>query len=119
MCLKTHPHLIPQQENKVQFRVTADMIGVRADGTRYSRVRLSSDHMLPGAKPGATLHADYMEAWIDEARKAWHTGCIEKALDRSGGDLGTGRQLIGASEPKYVWFNPSPRQEKSTVEVRQ
>ena len=108
-CPATHPKLIPQQENKAQWTVTADMIGTRPDGTKYSRIRLSSDHMLPGGKPGQTLHADYMEAWLEQGKRAWHDACIEKALNCSGGDLGNGRQLIGAGQPKYGWVHPSPR----------
>lgn len=95
-CPTTHPYLIPQEENKAMFKVTAEMIGTRSDGTRYSRVRLASDAMLPGAKPGSTLHADYIEAWVSTAKKMWMDNCIEKALNCSGGDLGNGRQLIGA-----------------------
>jgi len=101
-CPETHPYVIPQEENKAQWTVTADMI--RPDGT--SAVRLSSDAMLPGAKPGATLHADYIEAWVGEAKAMWTEGCIEKGLDCSGGDLGNGWQLIGAAQPAYGWTNP-------------
>ncbi len=108
-CPATHPYLIAQQQNKAQFKVTADMIGTRPDGTRFSRVSLSSDHMLPGAKPGATLHADYMEGWLAEGRKVWHDHCIDKGLDCSGGDLGNGRMLHGAREPVYGWVHPRPR----------
>lgn len=95
-CPATHPYLIPQEENKAEYKITADMIGTRSDGSKYSRVRLSSDAMLPGAKPGATLHADYMEAWVTAAKNIWMDNCIDKALDCSGGDLGNGKQLIGA-----------------------
>lgn len=108
-CPTTHPYLIPQEENKAQYLVTADMIGTRSDGSKYSRVRLASDAMLPGAKPGATLHADYMEAWVSVAKKMWMDNCIDKALDCSGGDLGNGKQLIGASRPSYGWLNPNAR----------
>ncbi|WP_133365834.1 DUF1996 domain-containing protein [Qipengyuania sediminis] len=108
-CPSTHPYLIPQQQNKAQFRVTEDMYGTRPDGTKYSRVRLSSDGMLPGAKAGATLHADYMEAWVTAAKKLWVDNCIEKALNCSGGDLGNGKQLIGAAQPAYGWRNPNAR----------
>jgi hypothetical protein len=108
-CPSTHPYLIPQEENKAQYMVTADMIGTRSDGSKYSRVRLASDAMLPGAKPGATLHADYMEAWVTVAKKMWMDNCIEKALDCSGGDLGNGKQLIGAAQPSYGWRNPQSR----------
>ncbi len=104
-CPATHPYRIPQEENKVSFTVTADM--VTADGK--PRIRLSSDHMLAGAKAGQTLHADYMEAWDARAKKLWTDHCIDKGLDCSGGDLGNGQQLIGASQPKYGWVHPSPR----------
>lgn len=95
-CPTTHPYLIPQEENKAMYTVTADMIGTRSDGTKYSRVRLASDAMLAGAKPGATLHADYMESWVTAAKNLWMDNCINKALNCSGGDLGNGKQLIGA-----------------------
>ena len=108
-CPATHPYLIPQQENKAQYRVTADMIGTRADGSKYSRLRLTSDAMLPGSKPGATLHADYMEAWVTVAKKMWLDHCIDRGLDCSGGDLGNGKQLIGAAQPSYGWRNPQAR----------
>ncbi len=109
-CPADHPYVIPQEENKAQFTVTPDMIGTNPDGTHYSRVKLSSDHMLPGAKPGQTLHADYMESWVAEAKKLWLDNCIEKGLSCSGGDLGNGQQLIGAAKPKYGWTNPNPRE---------
>lgn len=108
-CPATHPYLLPQEENKVMWTVTADMIGTRADGSKYSRIRLSSDAMLAGAKPGETMHADYIEAWVGSAKKMWMDNCIDKGLDCSGGDLGNGRQLIGASQPTYGWVNPKPR----------
>ncbi len=104
-CPSSHPYVIPQEENKATWTVTADMISP----DRTSRVRLSSDEMLPGAKPGETLHADYIEAWIGPVKDMWINNCIEKALDCSGGDLGNGKQLIGASQPRYGWVNPSPR----------
>lgn len=108
-CPSSHPYLIPQQENKAQYHVTADMIGTRSDGSKYSRVRLASDAMLPGAKPGATLHADYMEAWVTSAKKMWVDHCINRGLDCSGGDMGNGKQLIGAAQPSYGWRNPNAR----------
>lgn len=110
-CPASHPYVIPQEENKASWTVTADMIA--PDGT--SRVGLSSDHMLPGAKPGETLHADYIEAWVGTVKDMWTANCIEKALDCSGGDLGNGKQLIGASQPLYGWTNPSPRTLVSSI----
>lgn len=65
--------------------------------------------MLPGWKPGATLHADYMEAWVTAGKKLWMDNCIDKGLDCSGGDLGNGTQLIGAALPVYGWRNPNVR----------
>jgi hypothetical protein len=104
-CPASHPYLIPQEENKATWTVTADMVAP----DKTSRVRLSSDEMLPGAKPGETLHADYIEAWIGPVKDMWIKHCIEKALNCSGGDLGNGKQLLGASQPSYGWVNPKPR----------
>lgn len=108
-CPETHPYVIPQTENKVMWTVTADMIGVRSDGTKYSRVRLASDHMKPNAKPGETMHADYIEQWVAAVKKMWHDNCIEKGLSCNGGDLGNGLQLVGAQQPSYGWVNPNSR----------
>ncbi len=108
-CPSTHPYAIPQQENKVQWTVTADMIGVRKDGTVYSRIKLSSDDALPGGKPGETLHADYMEGWVWEAKKLWFDNCIEKRLSCSAGVMGNGTKMVGAEKPVYGWLNPNPR----------
>lgn len=99
-CPATHPYVIPQTENKYAFTVTADMIG---------HASLSSDAMKPGAKPGETMHGDYMEAWVGEAKRMWLDGCINKGLNCSGGDLGNGLQLPGAAQPSYGWVNPIAR----------
>ena len=104
-CPSTHPYVIPQQENKAMWTVTADMI----DAAGRSRIRLSSDDMVAGFKPGQTLHADYAEKWDARAKAMWTEHCIEKGLSCSGGDLGNGLQLIGAAEPTYGWKNPKPR----------
>ncbi len=79
------------------------------DSTKRSRVRLASDHMKAGAKPGETLHSDYMERWVEEAKRMWLDGCIDKGLDCSGADLGNGMQLVGAGQPSYGWAAPQPR----------
>lgn len=104
-CPANFPYLIPQQENKAMWTVTPDMIG--PDGR--SRVVLTSDHMLPGSLPGETLHADYVETWDARAKALWVDNCIDKGLSCSGGDLGNGKQLIGAAQPSYGWINPSAR----------
>jgi len=108
-CPATHPYVIPQTENKAMWTVTADMIGTRPDGTKFSRVGLSSDAMKPGAKAGVTLHGDYWEHWDERGKAMWHRNCIDKGLDCSGGDLGNGWQLPGAAQPAYGWVHPSPR----------
>lgn len=107
-CPSTHPYVIPQNESKIAWTVTADMYET-IGGVVRSRLRLSSDHMKPGAKPGETLHSDYMEQWVQEAKQMWEDHCINKGLNCSGGDLGNGLQLIGASEPAYGWANPSAK----------
>lgn len=108
-CPDTHPYRLPTQENKPTWTVTEDMIGTRPDGTKYSRVRLSSDHLKANAKPGETLHADYEELWDARAKAMWVGNCVDKGLNCSGGDLGNGKQLSGASQPKYGWINPTPK----------
>ena len=105
-CPATHPYVIPQNQSKIAWTVTADMYD---DSTKRSRVRLASDHMKAGAKPGETLHSDYMERWVEEAKRMWLDGCIDKGLDCSGADLGNGMQLVGAGQPSYGWAAPQPR----------
>jgi hypothetical protein len=107
-CPASHPYVVPQTENKYKWTVTTDMYHT-VNGVIRSRVRLASDHMKPGAKPGETLHGDYMEQWVGEVKRMWHEGCIEKGLNCSGGDLGNGLQISGAAQPSYGWVNPNPR----------
>lgn len=108
-CPATHPFVIPQNESKVAWTVTVDMYVMMSGGATRSRLRLSSDHMKADAKPGETLHSDYMEQWVGSVKRLWFEHCIDKGLDCSGGDLGNGFQLIGASQPSYGWINPNPR----------
>lgn len=115
-CPSSHPYTIPQEENKALWKVTADMIGTRPDGSVYSRILLSSDEMLPGGKPGETLHADYMEGWVWEAKQLWYDNCIEKRLNCSAGIMGNGTKLVGAEQPRYGWLNPTPRVKLSTLD---
>lgn len=108
-CPAGYSYTIPQEENKVMWTVTADMYAIQPDGSVRSRIKLESDHMLPGGKPGETLHADYMEGWVSAAKKLWFDNCIQKKLSCNGGELGNGFQLIGAAQPTYGWVNPNPR----------
>lgn len=108
-CPATHPYAVPQEENKASWVVTADMYEVTSSGVLRPRIKLSSDAMLPGAKAGETLHADYMEGWVGDAKKIWYEHCINRRLSCSGGTLGNGQRLAGADRPTYGWNNPSPR----------
>jgi hypothetical protein len=56
----------------------------------------SSASMAPGHPHGYTLHADYFEAWDPGVKARWHAACIDTKLNCSGGDMGDGKQLIGA-----------------------
>ena len=114
-CPATHPYAIPQEENKAQWTVTADMLAIGSGGTPRPRIYLASDAMLPGAKAGETLHADYMEGWVWEAKKMWYDNCIEKRLSCSSGVLGNGYKMLGAEQPTYGWINPSPRVKLSSI----
>jgi len=106
-CPPTHPFVIPTTEYKAMFTVRADMVRVEG-GVARSNIRLSSDAMNPGAKPGSTLHADYFEKWDARAKALWHRNCIDKGLSGSGGDLCNGQTLIGAGQPPYGWTLPQP-----------
>jgi hypothetical protein len=102
-CPLSHPNLMPTLSVKPQYRVTA---ALKAAG------RLSCD-------PTGTvncIHFDYVEAWAERLRQEWIDNCINKLLNCSGGNLGDGRQLIGAAQPYYtvngaltpLWLNPNP-----------
>ena len=65
--------------------------------------------MFPDLPKGTTLHFDYFEAWDSGVKAMWMANCIGKKLNCSGGDLGNGKQLKGASQPAYGWKNPNPR----------
>lgn len=114
-CPSSHPYTIPQEENKAQWTVTTDMLETGPNGAMRPRIRLASDAMLPGAKAGETLHADYMEGWVWEAKKLWYDNCIEKRLSCNSGILGNGYKMIGAEQPAYGWVNPNPRVKLSSI----
>jgi hypothetical protein len=95
-CPKTHPVLIPKLTLIVAYAVLP--------GDKPETWTFSSDAMA-GAEPGATFHADYMEAWEPEARLAWEANCLDKLLSCSGGDLGDGRIM---REPDGFTFEQRP-----------
>lgn len=117
-CPATHPYVIPQNESKIAWTVTADMYQTLADGTNRSRLHLSSDHMKTGAKSGETLHSDYMEQWVGKVKQMWQENCIAKGLDCSGGDLGNGLQLVGASQPSYGFVNPKTKSPSPMADMK-
>lgn len=97
-CPATHPYLIPQFTLGAHYTVAAgDDVGLWS---------LSSDAMHPELPKGSTFHADYFEAWDESVKHMWQDNCINKKLNCSGGDLGNGQQLKGASQPAYGWSNP-------------
>jgi hypothetical protein len=61
----------------------------------------SSDMMTPTLPRGGSFHSDYIEAWDGGVNAMWIANCIDKKLNCSGGDLGNGKQLKGASRPVY------------------
>lgn len=93
VCPKTHPWVIPVVTFSVFWRVDK--------GDDPGLWRSSSDHMFPNLPRGITWHADYFEAWDTLVKDMWVQNCIGKKLNCSGGDLGNGKQLKGASRPIY------------------
>jgi hypothetical protein len=98
-CPSSHPYLTPQFTIGVFYKIAAgDDVGLWS---------LSSDSMYPNLPKGSTIHFDYFEAWDVLVKDMWVDNCIGKKLNCSGGDLGNGKQLKGASQPKYGWSNPT------------
>lgn len=93
-CPDTHPKVIPQFLQAAWYTTDDTLDRTGKWNGQLTSWHLSSDDM-PGhpMTPGSTLHTDYWEGWDDEARAEWHRGCIDRMLNCSGGDLGTGRQL--------------------------
>lgn len=99
-CPDTHPYVIPTFHLAIAYSIAAG-----DDLTKWS---LASDTMAPPGSPaGFTLHGDYKEAWDESAKEMWTKGCVDGLLNCSGGDLGNGKQIIGASQPEYGWKNPN------------
>lgn len=97
-CPATHPKMIPSLHVAAEYSLAA--------GDDRALLRLSSD-IFPGLKRGKALHGDAFFAWERVAHQAFHANCIDKLLNCSGGDLGNGSQLKGASRPSYGWTNPT------------
>ena len=98
-CPSTHPYLLPK------FTITSFYtVGSGDDLNLWS---LSSDAMYPNLPRGTTVHFDYFEAWDTLVKDMWVDNCVGRKLNCSGGDLGNGKQLRGASQPEYGWSNPT------------
>ena len=98
-CDAQHPFVIPTFHLAIAYTV--------APGDDLTQWTLSSDHLAPNQPHGYTLHGDYKEAWDDDVKAMWTKGCVDGLLNCSGGDLGNGRQIIGAQQPSYGWTNPN------------
>jgi len=98
-CPKSHPYYMPQFTIGAFYTVK--------EGDDVSLWSLSSD--MPGMYRGQSVHFDYFEGWDAAVKDMWVDNCIGKRLNCSGGDLGNGKQLKGASQPNYGWNNPNPR----------
>lgn len=98
-CDPQHPFVIPAYHLAVAYSIEA--------GDDLNLWHLSSDEMFPALAHGSTLHGDYgPAAWDNNIETMFTQGCIDRMLNCSGGDLGNGKQLIGASQPSYGWKNP-------------
>src|SRR5690606_23910823 len=60
-------------------------------GEDWSKARLSSDPL--DVAPGSTAHADYWEAWHTPTFREIEAHALDKMLNCSGGNMGSGRQL--------------------------
>lgn len=85
-CPDTHRYVIPGFTMGARYTVDA----------KVGNWKLSSDDMM-GQPAGSTYHADFWMAWDPGAHRSFHDGCINKLLNCSGGDMGNGQQLVGAS----------------------
>ena len=101
-CPSTHPYNIPTFTMGAWYTV--------ASGDNTSLWELSSDHMAPGQPKGHTFHADFFMAWDPTVHDMWWQNCINKLLNCSGGQLGNGKDLVGAAQPTYSgkasWTHP-------------
>jgi Domain of unknown function (DUF1996) len=90
-CDDAHPYYMPQV-SIIAFYVTDANFAA-------GKWHLSSDEMVPGAAPGTTFHADYVEGWSPNVRDGWLKNCIDAHMSCSGGELGDGTQIKGMTVP--------------------
>lgn len=92
MCPKTHPYVIADFQLSSAYKIMP--------GDDIRLWSLSSDAMAGmQMEAGSTFHADFFMSWDPTAHAIWEgpTGCIERKLNCSGGDMGNGMQVKGAS----------------------
>lgn len=101
-CDAAHPVGIPTFTLGAWYTVDDDLHNdIKPDGTwagTQNGWHLSSDEMN-NLEPGKTQHADWFGAWDDDVIKMWSDNCVDKLENCSGGDMGNGRQIKGASQP--------------------
>lgn len=91
VCPLTHPYLITAIRLDYQYKTDAN----------FADWKLASD--MDPAKPAFySLHGDVWIAWDDAVLDEMEAHCINMHLDCNGGNLGSGRILIGASQPTYL-----------------
>lgn len=100
-CPADHPYLIPQFTQGARYKVI--------EGDDLALWHYSSDEMFPNLPHGSTLHADYKEAWDSGIKSEWLAYCIDKFLNCSAGELGSGRQLLKAASGNVARVYPQDR----------
>jgi hypothetical protein len=96
-CPASNPYFIPNWSGFIIYATDANFAA--------GKWRLSSDDMVPGARPGSTLHFDYWEAWSPTVKATWQQYCIDAHKSCSAGDLGNFTQItndITATRPTHV-----------------
>lgn len=110
VCPSTHPYVLPTFSIAVFYDVTSEMFAdLNSDGTWKGTLNgwhLSSDEMN-NSMPGSTAHADWFGAWDEDVRAMWQNNCIDKRLNCSGGNLGNGYAIKGASQPYPNVYYPN------------
>ena len=91
-CPSTHPFVIPQFTMRIWFTVDDNL----------PTWKLSTAHMAPDEDVGSMMHADFDMAWSPVMHRRFHDGCINRKLNCSGGDLGDGGMLKGATGAPLV-----------------
>lgn len=108
-CDAGHPYVIPAFTYAALYTILP---------TDNGDIHWSSDEMDNTKPRGWSFHVDYgPAAWDPIVKSYWENGCLDRMLNCSGGDLGNGLQLKGASQPIYYnsttgtytqsWRNPN------------